>query len=80
MEVVHRSMPLFIPQSVNAARGGEGGHQRWLQHKTLGSGQGVAGLNLPPGNPFRGQVCLLKERQSSHFGVLRGGRPRHSRN
>lgn len=45
-----------------------GGHQRWLQHKTAGSGHGVAGLNLPPGNPFRGQVCLLKERQSSSFG------------
>lgn len=45
------------------------GHQRWLQHKTAGSGHGVAGLNLPPGNPFRGQVCLLKESQSSRFGV-----------
>lgn len=49
--------------------GGEGGgHQRWLQHKAAGLGHGVAGLNLPPGNPFRGQVCLLKERQSSSFG------------
>lgn len=46
---------------------GVGGHQRWLQLKTAGSGQGVAGLNRAPGNPFRGQVCLLKERQSSSF-------------
>lgn len=48
---------------------GRGGHQRWLQHKTAGSGHRVTGLNLPPGNPFRGQVCLLKESQSSRFGV-----------
>lgn len=68
-------------------RGRGGGHQRWLQHKTAGSGHRVAGLNLPPGNPFRGQVCLLKESQSSRFGLSflffffeRGGHPRHSRN
>lgn len=48
---------------------GVDGHQRWLQQKTAGSGHRVAGLNLPPGNPFRGQVCLLKESQSSRFGV-----------
>lgn len=48
---------------------GWGVHQRWLQHKTAGSGHRVVGLNLPPGNPFRGQVCLLKESQSSRFGV-----------
>lgn len=53
---------------LQGARGVGGGHQRWLQHKTEGSGHGVAGLNLPPGNPFRGQVCLLKERQSSSVG------------
>lgn len=49
------------------ATGSWGGHQRWLRHKAAGSGQGVTGLNLAPGNPFRGQVCLLKERQSSSF-------------
>lgn len=94
---VHRSMPIsfcfFRPLSVRVCDSGEsevcgvgGGHQRWLQHKTAGSGHRVAGLNLPPGNPFRGQVCLLKESQSSRFGVSffvfseRGGHPRHSRN
>lgn len=48
----------------------------WLQQRaemlgvaSKGSGHGVAGLNLPPGNPFRGQVCLLKEWQSSSCGL-----------
>lgn len=50
------------------AAGGQAVWEGSIKHKTAGSGHGVAGLNLPPGNPFRGQVCLLKERQSSRFG------------
>lgn len=36
------------------------------------------GFKPSPRKPFRGQVCLLKEWQSSSFGGLRGGRPKHS--
>lgn len=62
VQTARNSWSFVFPDTYEGA-----GHQRGLQLKTAGSDQGVAGLNPAPGNLLRGQVCLLKQRQSSSF-------------